>query len=385
MADPRGPAFDVPPVVSDPRGPAFNRPPTPAPEGFKRDAIAWKSLYDKNGKAVALSKLTDAQIREYLALPKNKGALANGWTMSGGKVVHGNAAAQPSAPSTPVGVTTPGSPTSDGSDAYLTDPWYQQQRAELDSELQKSKIERDRLLGDGSAKGQIESDWQYAIDALTRNTRRSTSQTNADISGSNLAGSGIARKALSDIAADMLAESGKLNTDRTRNENAANLNWQDAQDTFNRSDLAGMRQATERWKALNSGVPLENTTTNTASASTGGGTAGGKVTAPAGMQYTLKDPKNPKGGWTLQPKKTVNRVTAWATKNLANTNTNKNPNDKFLNPTTDVKKPAAAAPAKSAVVTQVKPAAPAKPAKAVAPPGTKFVKQPNGTYKAVKI
>lgn len=362
MADPRGPAFDVPPVVSDPRGPAFNRPPTPAPEGFKRDAIAWKSLYDKNGKAVALSKLTDAQIREYLALPKNKGALANGWTMSGGKVVHGNAAAQPSAP---VGVTTPGSPTSDGSDAYLTDPWYQQQRAELDSELQKSKIERDRLLGDGSAKGQIESDWQYAIDALTRNTRRSTSQANADISGSNLAGSGIARKALSDIAADMLAESGKLNTDRTRNENAANLNWQDAQDLFNRSDLAGMRQATELWRERNPGWDTK------ATGSTDSAVTKQKATAPPGQQYALKDPKNPKGGWTLQPKKTVNRVTAWATKNLANTNTSSKPNDKFLSPVTGIKKQAA--------TTQ------AKPAKATAPPGTKFVKQPNGTYKAVKI
>lgn len=354
----------APPVNQPNTGVIPSNTPPPAPvqnKGFKRDAIAWKSLYDKSGKPVSLSKLTDAQIREYLTLPANKNAIASGWKLQGGKVVRGSAGPQPSAPDTPVGVTTPesaGGTNEDGSDAYLTDPWYQQYRAELDSELKKNKIERDRLLGDGSAKGQIESDWQYAIDALTRNTRNTTSQTNAGLSGANLAGSGIARKALSDIAAEMLAESGKLNTDRTRDETAANLNWQDAQDLFNRSDLAGMRQATERWKERNDGVPLTEETTSTSESKPG------KVTAPPGQQYVLKDPKNPNGGWKLQPKpanKPVNRTSSWA----ANRFGNKKPaikNDKFF-----------------------KPGSTKRPSKAVAPPGTKFVRQPNGTYKAVRI
>lgn len=77
---------------------------TPAPkpstpqnvDHFRRDAIAWKSLFlptVTNGKvtgkkAVKLSELTDAQIQSAIKLDINRGALAAGWTVNkSGQVV----------------------------------------------------------------------------------------------------------------------------------------------------------------------------------------------------------------------------------------------------------------------------------------------------------
>lgn len=224
--------------------------------------------------------------------------------------------------------------------AHLTDPEYQRDRADLDLQLNNARNDYESAMGTGGAKGSIWNDYDYAVNALTRGNRKDIGQTNAGLSGSNLAGSGIARKQLSDIAAEFFSDKSKMDTDRTRLENDATRAWQDQQTRFNAGDLAGMQGAAFRWGQLNDAPEAPKKLAK----------------APAGKQFVKKADGI---GWTAQP----------------------------------IKKPAAKPAAKPKPgfkpvqgVGTVKPgtAAPV-PAKTTAPPGTKFVKQPNGKFKAVKV
>ncbi len=209
------------------------------------------------------------------------------------------AAPKPSTPSTQK-PAAPGTPPVDGSlTAHLTDPDYQKERAALDLELANAKNAYEQAMGGSSGKGSIWQDYDYAVNSLTRNNRKGIGQTNAGISGSNLAGSGVAKKQLSDIAAEFFSDKGKLDTDRTRAESAATQAWQDSQLYHSSSDLAGMRGAADRWRERNLGYGSD---TSTATKKTVG-------KAPKGMAYT-KDPKT--GLRSLKPytppKKTVGKA-----------------------------------------------------------------------------
>lgn len=218
--------------------------------------------------------------------PKPKYPNAKTFTDSGGVV---RPLAKPSAHKPETTKPTPGkgtgvtnaTPPVDGSlTAHLTDPIYQQERAALDLELANARNEYEQAMGSGGAKGQIWQDYDHMVNALTRSNRKDIGQTNAGVSGANLAGSGIAKKQLSDIAAGFFSDKGKLDTDRTRAETGAGQAWQDAQTYFNSSDLAGMRGAANRWSLINEAPDPAPTTTAKKTV--------GK--APKGMAYK-KDPK----------------------------------------------------------------------------------------------
>lgn len=224
--------------------------------------------------------------------------------------------------------------------AHLTDPIYQQERADLDLELGNARNQYESAMGTGGAKGSIWNDYDYAVNALTRGNRKDIGQTNAGLSGSNLAGSGIARKQLSDIAAEFFSDKSKMDTDRTRMETDATRAWQDQQTRFNASDLAGMRGAANRWSLTNEAPEAPKK----------------PVKAPAGKQFVKKADGT---GWTAQPIK----------KPAAKPAAKPRPGFKPVQGVGTVK-PGTAAPVGMGVK---------------APPGTKFVKQPNGKFKAVKV
>lgn len=199
---------------------------------------------------------------------------------------------KPGATAPVAGSTTP---TEDGSlTAHLTDPIYQQEHAGLDLELANAKNTYDQAMGSGGAKGQIWQDYDYAVNALTRDTRKNTSQTNAGLSGSNLAGSGIAKKQLSDVAAGFFSDKGKLDTDRTRAEAGATQSWSDAQNYYKAGDAAGVRGAANRWSLTNEAPDPAPAVKKTV----------GK--APKGMAYT----KNKTTGlFSLKPTKPAAKKT----------------------------------------------------------------------------
>lgn len=304
---------------------------------FDRSAVKDKYVIF-GGKTVAVSKLNDAQLLSALTTnARNRGAIAPGWTISSkGQVVReAPKAAAPQAPSTPA--PTPAPPAAPPS-PHLTDPIYQQERAALDLELNQGRREYERQMGTDGAKGQIWQDYDHAVNALTRGNRKNIGQTNAGLSGANLSGSGIAKKSLSDIAAEFFSDKSKMDTDRTRAETGATENWGDLQTYHKASDLAGMRGAANRWSLTNEFETPETP-------------AKGKATAPPGKQYV----KNPNGtGWKLVNKK------ATAPKGMQY-----------------VKNPASPGKFKLQPVAQKK---------ATAPPGMKYVKNPStGKYKAQRI
>lgn len=134
--------------------------------------------------------------------------------------------------------------------SYMTDPIYQSERADLDYERSKVQRRYDELLGTNGIKGQIDSDWESAINALTRGTRQDTSAANAGLSGANLAGSGIARKQLQDIGAEFLAAKQDKDTERTRLTKQATDEFSDFNTMYGAKDLASQREAIERYKRL---------------------------------------------------------------------------------------------------------------------------------------
>jgi hypothetical protein len=136
----------------------------------------------------------------------------------------------------------------------MTDPVFQGTKAALDYELATEKGLHDTALGVDGAGGRIKQDWQYAIDALTRGTRDNTSKTNAGLSGSNLAGSGIARRSLSDIAASFLADKSDYDTKLQRGESDALNRWTDYNTKYGAQVGAAQGVAAESWRRLNEGV-----------------------------------------------------------------------------------------------------------------------------------
>lgn len=60
---------------------------------FDRTSLGWKSLYNPQGKAVAVNQLNDNQILSYLGNQKNTGALAAGWQYKNGQVSRATGAA----------------------------------------------------------------------------------------------------------------------------------------------------------------------------------------------------------------------------------------------------------------------------------------------------
>jgi len=266
-----------------------------------KKVVSAKTFTDAGGNVRAVG--TGAIIK---AAPKPKPKNPNAQTFTDGKGVV-RPIVKPTGTKPEVTKPTPGkgtgvanaAPSADGSlTAHLTDPIYQQERAALDLELNNARNEYEQEMGGSGGKGRIWQDYDYAINALTRDNRKGIGQTNAGLSGSNLAGSGVARKQLSDIAAGFFSDKGKLDTDRTRAEAAATQKWQDVGTYHKAGDLAGMRGAANRWSLTNEAPDPTPAAKKTV----------GK--APKGMAYT----KNKTTGlFSLKPakapaKKTVGKA-----------------------------------------------------------------------------
>lgn len=208
---------------------------------FNRSAIKSKYISLPNGTSVLASKATPAQLKA--AAIAHPGILDPQFIINGGKIVKKPGTQE---------VFKPGNPFNPAN-ALQTDPFYQQDQAELDYNHKLAKNQYDSLMGVDGAHGSIWQDYDQAINQLTRDNRNNISQTNAGLSGSNLAGSGIARKSLSDIAAQFFADKSGLDTGRTRQETEATQNWVQENDRYGTQSGSLLGQAGERWKANNPG------------------------------------------------------------------------------------------------------------------------------------
>lgn len=211
----------------------------------------WGPLNPKTGKREKQRVLTTKLSPQQLAAARSNG-------------LNGPASQNPATnPKPATNPTTPpvATPTVDGSlDAWKTDPYYQEYKAGIDYDRAMAKQEYDSAMGVDGADGSLGANWKYGLNELTRGNRQNISQTNAELSGSNLSGSGIARKSLSDLAAAFFADQSKMNTDYQRDVGNATQAWQNAQTAHSTKDISLMAQAADQWKQRNIGVVAEPTT-----------------------------------------------------------------------------------------------------------------------------
>lgn len=197
-----------------------------------------KVLNKKTGQyeSISLKKLTDKQIRAAIRGGKSGVTTRDGYSVNKKGQIYKS--------------TKP----DESITAWKSSPFYREKKSELDYNNQLEQTKYDSLMGSNGARGSLWGDWNSAVDAITRGGRSSIAQTNADVSGRNIAGSGIARRALKDIAAELTASTSKENTDFQRRTADAAANFQNWKTNYNSTDSALRGQAAKQWAADNEGL-----------------------------------------------------------------------------------------------------------------------------------